>query len=187
MQEAIPTPDQVGEATNYIKKLQINLEKMKEKKNFLQGIQRPNVNMNRNKNKNMGLKSPKIKIQQIGLVLEVVLITGLDSQFLFSETLRVLHEEGVDIVNASYKANEDSVFHSIHCQVNHKLLYLIDLNFLKYEIKCTKAPRIWPQICKEKISKIYSTYGQNHFLNVIYPYVKVCKTIILLLTILCLL
>jgi len=127
MQEAISTPEQLGEATNYIKKLQINLEKMKEKKNFLLGIQRPNVNMNRNEN--MGLKSAKIKIEQIGLVLEVVLITGLDSQFLFSETLRVLHEEGVDIVNASYKVNEDSVFHSIHCQVNHKLLLLIDLNF----------------------------------------------------------
>ncbi|RHN71946.1 hypothetical protein MtrunA17_Chr2g0282341 [Medicago truncatula] len=115
MQEAISVPDQLKEATNYIKKLQINLEKMKEKKNFLLGIQRPNVNLNRNQK--MGLKSPKIKIQQIGLVLEVVLITGLESQFLFSETFRVLHEEGVDIVNASYKVNEDSVFHSIHCQV----------------------------------------------------------------------
>ncbi|KAL5096708.1 hypothetical protein RYX36_001035 [Vicia faba] len=87
---------------------------MKEKK-FLLETQRPNVNMKR-RDKLM-LKSPKIEIQQIGLTLEVVLITGLDSQFLFNETIRILNEEGVDIVNASYKVNKDTVFHSIHCQV----------------------------------------------------------------------
>ncbi|KAK2447278.1 transcription factor bHLH162 [Trifolium repens] len=114
--EAISMPDKLEEATNYIKKLQINLEKMKEKKNFLLGIQR-STNVNMDRTKKLGLKSPKIEIQQFGLVLEIVLITCLDSQFLFNETIRVLHEEGVDIVNASSKVNEDSVFHSIHCQV----------------------------------------------------------------------
>ncbi|XP_058750557.1 transcription factor bHLH162-like [Vicia villosa] len=106
--EAISMPDRVEEATNYIKKLQINLEKMKEKKKFLLETQRQ---------KKLMLKSPKIEIQQIGLTLEVFLITGLNSQFMFNETIRILNEEGVDIVNASYKVNEDSVFHSIHCQV----------------------------------------------------------------------
>jgi len=65
-----------------------------------------------------GLKSPRFEIQQTGSALEVVLITGLDSQFMFSETIRVLHEEGVDVVNASYNVIEDAVFHSIHCQVS---------------------------------------------------------------------
>ncbi|XP_058763140.1 transcription factor bHLH162-like isoform X2 [Vicia villosa] len=105
-------PDRVEEATNYIKKLKINLEKMKEKKKFLLEIQR--------QKKLMLLKSPKIEIQQIGLTLEVVLITGLNSQFLMNETIRILNEEGVDIVNASYKVNEDTVFHSIHCQVQEE-------------------------------------------------------------------
>ncbi|RDX62087.1 Transcription factor bHLH162, partial [Mucuna pruriens] len=112
---AIPLPDQLEEATNYIKKLQVNLEKMKEKKNVLLGIERSNVRMNGG-NKSVGLKCPRIEIQQMGSALEVVLITGLDSQFMFSETIRVLHEEGVDVVNASYRVTEDAVFHSIHCQ-----------------------------------------------------------------------
>ncbi|KAG4971470.1 hypothetical protein JHK85_037891 [Glycine max] len=113
--EAIPLPDQLEEATNYIKKLQINLEKMKDKKNMLLGNERPNERMN-NDGRRVGLKSPRIEIQQMGSALEVVLITGLDSQFMFGETIRVLHEEGVDVVNASYKVIEDAVFHSIHCQ-----------------------------------------------------------------------
>lgn len=96
----------------------MNMEKM-EKKNTLLGMKRPeDVNMNRSKSI-VGLKSPKIEIQQMGLGLEIVLITGLDCQFLFTETIRVLHEEGVDIVNASYKVFEDSVLHSIHCQVSY--------------------------------------------------------------------
>ncbi|KAK7302798.1 hypothetical protein RJT34_13694 [Clitoria ternatea] len=113
---AISLPDQLGEATNYIKKLQVNLEKLKEKKNMLIRIQRTNVTMNGG-NRSMGLKSPRIQIQQTGSALEIVLVTGLNSQFMFRETIRVLLEEGIDVVNASYKVVEDAVFHSIHCQV----------------------------------------------------------------------
>ena len=90
---------------------------MEKKKNMLLGIERPSVRMNGGGEK-VGFKSPRIEIQQMGSALVVVLITGLDSQFMFSETIRVLHEEGVDIVNASYNVIEDAVFHSIHCQVS---------------------------------------------------------------------
>ncbi|CAJ1961698.1 unnamed protein product [Sphenostylis stenocarpa] len=112
---AISLTDQLEEATNYIKKLQMNVEKMKEKKNMLLGIERPTVRM-KGGGERVGLKSPRVEIQQMGSALEVVLITGLYSEFMFSETIRILHEEGVDVVNASYKVIEDTVFHSIHCQ-----------------------------------------------------------------------
>ncbi|KAI4296758.1 hypothetical protein L6164_036686 [Bauhinia variegata] len=109
-------PDQLHEATKYIKKLQINLEKMKEKKDSLMEIQKPsNVRMNRGKV--LGLKAPEIEIHQMGSALEVVLITGLDCQFMFNEVLRVLSEEGADIVNASYTVVQDTGFHIIHSKV----------------------------------------------------------------------
>ncbi|KAL2341885.1 hypothetical protein Fmac_009825 [Flemingia macrophylla] len=113
--ESISLPDQLEAATNYIKKLQINVEKMKEKKNMLMGNERTNGRMYGGKII-VGLKSPQIEIQQMGQAVEVVLITGLDSQFMFSETIRVVHEEGVNVINASYKVIGDAVFHSIHCQ-----------------------------------------------------------------------
>ncbi|KAK7327869.1 hypothetical protein VNO77_21962 [Canavalia gladiata] len=114
--ELISLPDQLEEATNYIKKLQVNLEKMKDKKNMLLGIERPIMRINNGGN-TMGLKTPRVEIQQIGSALEVVLVSGLDSEFIFSESIRVLQEEGVDVVNASYKIVGDAVFHSIHSQV----------------------------------------------------------------------
>lgn len=64
-------------------------------------------------------KWPQIEVHENGSALEVVLITGLDCQFMFNETIRVLHEEGADIVNASFSVvNEDTVFHTIHCKVS---------------------------------------------------------------------
>lgn len=115
LQERISRPDQIGEATDYIKNLQIKLEKMKEKKSNLTDIER-----SRNDSMNMGVKSSQFKIQQMGSTLEVVLVTGLDCQFIFNETIRILQEEGSDIVNASYTVVENAVFHTIHCQVSYE-------------------------------------------------------------------
>ncbi|KAK7246493.1 hypothetical protein RIF29_41362 [Crotalaria pallida] len=106
-------PDQLHEATNHIKKLQMNLEKMKEKKKMLLDIQRRTCYVNGGG----GSKSPKIEIQQMGLTFVVSLITGLDTHFMFKETIRILLEEGADVVSANYIVSEDSVFHTIHCQV----------------------------------------------------------------------
>ncbi|QCD84363.1 Achaete-scute transcription factor-related [Vigna unguiculata] len=111
--EGISRPDQIGEAIDYIKNLQIKLEKMKEKKGNLTDIVR-----SRNATMNMEFKSPQFKIQQIGSVLEVVLVTGLDCPFIFNETIRILQEEGSDIVNASYTVLQNAVLHKIHSQVD---------------------------------------------------------------------
>ncbi|KAJ7968573.1 transcription factor bHLH36 [Quillaja saponaria] len=112
-------PDQLREATNYIKKLQMNLMKMKEKKDILMEIdQKPRMfNMDSSNKTMVGLKSPQIEIHEMGSVLEIVLITGLDCQYMFNESIRVLHEEGADIINASFSIVEDTVFHTIHSKV----------------------------------------------------------------------
>ncbi|XP_019440247.1 PREDICTED: transcription factor bHLH125-like isoform X2 [Lupinus angustifolius] len=111
--ESFSMPDQLHEATNYIKKLQINLEKLKDKKNTLEEIQRANMSTNRVG----GSKFPQIEIQQMGLALVVSLITGLDCHFMFKECIRVLGEEGADIVSANYIVSEDSILHTIHSQI----------------------------------------------------------------------
>lgn len=114
-------PDQLDDAVNYIKKLQTNLEKMREKKECLMGTEKSgNNNAGFVGGEVMGgLKSPQIEIeiQEMGSALQVVLITGLDYQFMFNESIRLLHEEGADIVNASFSIVEDTIFHTIHSKV----------------------------------------------------------------------
>ncbi|XP_019424951.1 PREDICTED: uncharacterized protein LOC109333829 isoform X3 [Lupinus angustifolius] len=110
--EPFSLSDQLQEATNYIKTLEMKLEKMKDKKNRLLEIQRENMSMNKG-----GSKPPQIEIQQMGLALVIGLITGLDFQFMFKECIRFLLEEGAYIVSANYIVSGDSFFHTIHCQV----------------------------------------------------------------------
>ncbi|XP_011027821.1 PREDICTED: transcription factor bHLH36-like isoform X2 [Populus euphratica] len=114
----LSVPDQLDEAASYIKRLQTNLEKLKEKKDSLMGMEKADYT---SKNSGSGttacLRSPQIKVIEMGSTLEVVLMNGLDSRFMFNEIIRVLHEEGAEIINASLSVVEDTVFHTIHSKV----------------------------------------------------------------------
>ncbi|OAY26202.1 transcription factor bHLH162 [Manihot esculenta] len=110
--------DQLDQAAKYIKKLQINLEKMRERKESLMGREeRPPNSSSGSNGATMRLRYPQIKVHEIGSALEVVLITGLETQFMFNEIIRILHEEGAEIVNASFSVLDDVVFHTIHSKV----------------------------------------------------------------------
>ncbi|KAL2473633.1 basic helix-loop-helix (bHLH) DNA-binding superfamily protein [Forsythia ovata] len=109
--EVVSLPDQLGIAANYIKSLQINLEKMKQKKNWLTGEGKCSSSTMG------GLKSPDIEIHVMGSAMEVALVTGLDCQFMFTEIIRMFHEEGAEVVNASFSIQDNTVFHSIHSKL----------------------------------------------------------------------
>ncbi|XP_028795378.1 transcription factor bHLH162-like [Neltuma alba] len=121
--EAIPLPDQLEEATSYIKKLQMKLEKMKEKKDSLIATnnQRSNFIQRREMIKR-SKSSPRFEILEVGTIaLQVVLRTESDSEFSLTDIIRLLHEEGVDIVTANYTVVEDVVIHTIHCEVEESV------------------------------------------------------------------
>ena len=133
LQEATPLPDQLEEAANYIKRLQIKLERMKEnKERLIMGTDRSMISETTTEIAASGLimKSPHIEIHEKGSALEVVLTTGLDCQFMFSETIRLLHEEGAEIVNASFSVVNDTVFHTIHSKVYTHAFYISSFNYM---------------------------------------------------------
>ena len=104
-------PDQIGEATNYIKSMQIKLEKLKERRDSAPGARLLS-------NYTMGsLRVPHVDVQEMGSALQVVLITGPESQFMFNETIRLLHQEGVEVLNASFSVVDDAIFHTVHSKV----------------------------------------------------------------------
>ena len=117
-QEASSLPDQLGEATNYIKKMQIKLEKLKERRDFTNGTRLSSDT----DTASAGLRLPHIDIQERGSALEVVLITKSDCQFMFTETIRLLHEEGAEVVNASFSVLDETIFHTVHSKVTTSLL-----------------------------------------------------------------
>ncbi|KAL0305732.1 UNVERIFIED_CONTAM: Transcription factor [Sesamum radiatum] len=120
--EGVSLPDQLEGATNYIKKLQTNIEKMKQKKNCLMmgvssSASTANSSARSSCSNSGGLVIPNVDVRVVGSALEVALITGLDCQFMFTETIRLLHEEGAEVINASFSVLDNSLFHTIHCQL----------------------------------------------------------------------
>ncbi|XP_010272432.1 PREDICTED: transcription factor bHLH36-like [Nelumbo nucifera] len=110
--ETMALPDQIEEATNYIKMLQQKLERMKEKKASIMGLEGITSGMM------VRAKSPHIEIHDMGSALQAVLVSGLDHhQLLFYEIIRLLHDEGAEIVSASFSVVDNSVFHTIHAEV----------------------------------------------------------------------
>lgn len=120
MQEAVASlPDQIDEAIKYITSLEANLKKSKEKKESLIGRKkRPHTCTNFEET--VGLKSPKLEIRETGSALQIVLITGLDNQFIFNEMIHILHGEQAEVLNASFSTSGDSVLHLVHAEVFYK-------------------------------------------------------------------
>ncbi|KAK4421220.1 hypothetical protein Salat_2072500 [Sesamum alatum] len=108
----VSVSEQLEETVDYIKKLQEKVEKLKHKKKCLMEVVSENSTT-------PGLKTPNIiNITVSGSALDVVLTTGRDYQFMFARVVRMLHEEGADVVNASFSVVNDTVFHTIHSEVN---------------------------------------------------------------------
>ncbi|XP_023635394.1 transcription factor bHLH162 isoform X2 [Capsella rubella] len=118
-------PDQLDEAANYIKKLQVNVEKKRERKRKLvatttfeklnsagSSLASSSVDVSVPK------RLPKIEIQEMGSILHIFLVTSLEHKFMFGEIIRVLTEElGAEITHAGYSIVDDAVFHTLHCKV----------------------------------------------------------------------
>ncbi|KAL9665747.1 hypothetical protein QQ045_000067 [Rhodiola kirilowii] len=112
--DAASLPDKLDEAAKYIKKLQVSLEKLRLKKEKLQGGSGSRQQTCADDDQ----FELQIEVHQMGSALEVIMITGLDHQFtLFSNAVRVIREEGAEIVNANFYVSSDKVFHIIHSKV----------------------------------------------------------------------
>lgn len=111
--------DQLDEAAKYIKKLKIKLEKLKHKRETLEGI---NLLSNIPRIEEAILESacisPQVDIHDSGSSVEIHLISGLDvSSFMFIKIIGMLQEEGFEIQNANCVVSNSTCFQTIHSQV----------------------------------------------------------------------
>ncbi|KAA8525145.1 hypothetical protein F0562_006991 [Nyssa sinensis] len=53
----------------------------------------------------------------MGHDLDVVFITGLDDLFIFYEIVRMILEEGAEVVNASFSILGNSILHLVHPKI----------------------------------------------------------------------
>ncbi|KAJ4834669.1 hypothetical protein Tsubulata_025008 [Turnera subulata] len=124
-QEAQALPDQIDEAIGYIKSLEEKLKKSKEKKESLMRLCRKRSHGCTSEpapssSSSTLCKPPQVQIREMGTTLEIVLVTGLENQFLFCDLLRILHEEGAEVVSANSRVTGDSAFHVVHAQMTNE-------------------------------------------------------------------
>ncbi|KAI3886181.1 hypothetical protein MKW92_039010 [Papaver armeniacum] len=133
--------DLIDQAANYIQELTKRIDKLKRKKDLLtttttlpntdcddQDIITSSVvatststcssNTSTESSGNNLLNLPILQVRNFdSTTLEVVLITGMNKQFLYYQLITVLEEEGAEVVNASFATVDDKIFYTLHSQV----------------------------------------------------------------------
>lgn len=114
--EGLPLPDKIDAAVKYIQSLQVELEKYKDKKEKLMSKKREPSSFITNDIKYSTTKaSPYFEVHEMGPDLDMVLVHGLhDSFFSFNDIIHVLHQQGAEVVQATYSDTGNSVFHILH-------------------------------------------------------------------------
>ncbi|CAG7898066.1 unnamed protein product [Brassica rapa] len=151
----LPLPDQLDEAANYIKELQVSVEKNRERKRKLvttAALEKLNStgssSMSSSVDVSVPKRLPRIEIQETGPIFHISLVTSLEHKFMFHEIIRVLTEElGAGLTHAGYSIVDDAVFHIFDCKVE-------DCDFgatndetpFTYERNPEKGPEGWGKI-----------------------------------------
>ncbi|CAK9327428.1 unnamed protein product [Citrullus colocynthis] len=111
-------PDQLEEAKNYIKELQNNIEKLKEKKEKIIEMLEEDGIRRRCKDEIKPKLLVQVKAHQVGSSVELLLTTGSDYHFILQQILRLLRDNGAEVVNLNQSMFTDRAFHKITAEVD---------------------------------------------------------------------
>lgn len=121
MQETKSLPDRIDEAVQYIKYLEAMVNEAKKKKESLTVRKRMHHATTDHGSASTSaletFKSPRVDVWVRGSSLEVSLVSGICDRFVFSDVVRVLHEERAEILNANFSVIGSSVYHLMHAEV----------------------------------------------------------------------
>ncbi|KAL2547798.1 uncharacterized protein Fot_09328 [Forsythia ovata] len=112
--EEKPLPDQIDEAVTYIESLKMKLEKMKEKKEFLMPRKRSHSCITSEIQANTKFPPPLVEVQDMGPNTDVILVSGLDDLSKFYSILHLLHQDGIEVVNANFSIHGNSTIEILH-------------------------------------------------------------------------
>ncbi|XP_057419500.1 transcription factor bHLH162-like [Lotus japonicus] len=107
--------DQLDLAAGYIKHMREKIDKLKGKKE--QAMSMMSSSRSNDGFFNISTKLPLLEIRDLGSAIEVMLITGLNKNFMLYQVICVLEEEGVEVVTANFSTISDKIFYTIHAKV----------------------------------------------------------------------
>ncbi|XP_052183206.1 transcription factor bHLH162-like [Diospyros lotus] len=114
--ELLSLPDQIDQVTTYIKQLKEKTDRLAARKKA--------VAMGKDGESHtmwMSHELPMVEVNDLGSCLKVVLISGLkktmEKNSMLYEVIRVLQDEGAEVLTASFSTLGGKVFHTIHAKV----------------------------------------------------------------------
>ncbi|KAG4929933.1 hypothetical protein JHK86_046894 [Glycine max] len=107
--------DQLHLAATYIKHLRERIEKLKGEKEKAMNMMMMS-NQSNNRIFNTGSELPLLEIKDLGSGIEVMLISGLNKNFMLYEVISVLEEEGAEVVAANFSTVADKIF--LHVKIS---------------------------------------------------------------------
>ena len=73
-----------------------------------------------------GSSSPVVSLRDLGFILELCMISGLNEKFMLHEVINVLLEEAAEVVDVSYSTVGHRIFYTIYFRVCQLPIHLYD-------------------------------------------------------------
>ena len=120
MQDVLTVPDQIHKATNYIENMKKKLEMYKEmKKEKVSHGKRPHSSSSPGTTENPEKsKLTNVEIHDMGPSMDAIFLSGLEDQASFYGIIRLLCDEGFEVVNATFSSCGNSVVQISYAKVS---------------------------------------------------------------------
>ncbi|XP_040986530.1 transcription factor bHLH162-like [Juglans microcarpa x Juglans regia] len=112
--DMVSQQDKLDYATRYITQLRERIEKLKRKKEQV-AVSLGTGSCNMIDGTGNGSWLPVVDLRDLGSSIEVILISGLQKNFMYEVTC-ILQEEGAEVVSSSFYTVGDKIFHTVHAQ-----------------------------------------------------------------------
>ncbi|XP_057947922.1 transcription factor bHLH167 [Malania oleifera] len=102
----------LDQATGYIKQLQQKAEELRRRRDGLKG----DGGQPENSPLRGSMRLPVVKLRDLGSALEVNLVIGPNQNFMIHQVIRILEQEGAEVVTTSCSIVGGTVFYTIYSQ-----------------------------------------------------------------------
>ncbi|KAI3925864.1 hypothetical protein MKW92_019345 [Papaver armeniacum] len=121
-----PQIEQFDNAAAYIQELRKRIDELKRKKrSLIHGGEQEIISINSSTSSSSSSRTstmtdtnlPILEVKDLEDAMVVVVVTGLNKNFMLYELITILEEHGAEVVSASFAAVNDKIYHTIHSRV----------------------------------------------------------------------
>ncbi|KAG5618341.1 hypothetical protein H5410_018165 [Solanum commersonii] len=115
--EVLTQQDHVDQAITFIEELKERVEVLKRRKDEVVAQVTGDDSKKSISTTTCTIKTPMVKVRELDSTLEVIILTsGLQKNFTLQEVIKIIEEEGAQVVTANYSTIDDTIYYTIHTQ-----------------------------------------------------------------------